>query len=212
MSLNITVTLRRRERTRVLAELHQPEDQAVRHVGAEPFQGAARLVETVAGIVDLAQPRAAVERLVELQPLDRLGGRGDGADRARHRQPDQQRQQGGDSERGAADDGAVGQPVEVAGGLLQRKVLPDQPGLGAVAQRACGSTNTQRRPSASMTWPTPPRPRSSCGLRIGGDQIRASTGSSTSLMVGNSRSAVRPRPRGSTSRRCASTLVVARPG
>ena len=68
----------------VLAELHQPEDQAVRHVGAEPFQRAARLVEAVAGIVDLAQPRAAMERLVELQPLDRLGRRGDGADRARH--------------------------------------------------------------------------------------------------------------------------------
>jgi hypothetical protein len=112
MSLNITVTLRRRERT-----------------ASSP----ARLVEAVAGIVDLAQPRAEVERLVELQPLDRLGGRGDCADRARHRESDQQRQQGRDRKRGAADDGAVGQPVEIAGGVLERKVLPDQPGFRAIA-------------------------------------------------------------------------------
>ncbi len=33
----------------------------------------------------------------------------------------------------AADDGAVGQPVEVAGRLLDREILPDQPGIGAEA-------------------------------------------------------------------------------
>ena len=148
---------------RVLAELHQPEDQAVRHVGAEPFQRAARLVEAVAGIVDLAQPRAAVERLVEFEPLDRLGRRGDGADRARHAEPHQQRQQRRDRERrrrrrwrrwSAGRDrwsrpraGSTARPAR------------DRGRSGA----ARGRRTPSAAPRASTTWPTSPSARSICG-------------------------------------------------
>jgi hypothetical protein len=68
--------------------------------------------------------------LVELQPLDRLGRRGDGADRARHAHAHQEREQQRHGECRGADDGAVHQPVEVGGRLLDREVLADQPGLG----------------------------------------------------------------------------------
>ena len=47
--------------------------------------------------------------------------------------------------------------------------------------------------------------QAACALRTGGSQMWASTGSSTSLIVGSGESSVRPRPRGSTRRRCAST-------
>ena len=118
-------------RHRILAQLHQSEDETARHIGAEPFQRPTCLVEAVPGIVDLAQPRLAVERLVELELLDQLRGRGQGADGPRHAEPHHQRQQRGDGQRDAADDSPVGQPVEVAGRILDREILPDQPGLGA---------------------------------------------------------------------------------
>ena len=118
---------------RALSELHQAQHQSVGHVGTEPFQRTTRLVEAVAGIVDLAQPRTAMEGHVEFQLLDRFRGRRDGADRAGHAQPHEQRQQGGNRESDAADDGTVGQPVEIARRLLNREILPNQPRIGAEA-------------------------------------------------------------------------------
>ena len=135
---------------RVLAEFHQPKDQAMRHVGAEPFQRAARLVEAVAGIVDLAQPRTAMERPVEFQAFDQFGGRGDGADRPRHAEPDQQRQQKGDRQRGRADDGAVGQTVEIAGRVLDREILAHQPGLALAAVTAQLAIDEHPAPSLGL--------------------------------------------------------------